>query len=83
MTKAEILDEVIRLLQEKNRITDISIFFISKKQYSLPSAYDEEPLFKGQPYSEMKGLKYGVESNWDDAVILGIGTNRDITYKRN
>jgi len=82
MTKAEILDEVIRLLKEDKRITEVSIFFMSKKQYELPNPYSDEPLFKGKPYSETKNIKYGVESNWDDAEILGVGTNRDITFAK-
>ena len=33
--------------------------------------------FKGRPYTEMRQFKYGFP-NWNDAVLLGIGSYRDI-----
>ena len=37
--------------------------------------------YKGVRYTEMKGFKYGYKSNWDDAVILGFGSDKDIKFE--
>jgi len=70
----------------KNGVKATHIFFYSKNQDNIKLSFDYDPFFSkmpevsfnGKKYSEMREFKHGNQSNWDDAIIVGVGTIADV-----
>lgn len=69
-------------ISESVKSTGVSCFFYSKKQYdTIRMSFDNwlYPKFQGKQYTEMRCISYGFKNNFDDCILLGIGTVSDVT----
>lgn len=57
-------------------------FYYSERQANLPYVNVNGPTFKGEKYSEMRGLEYGW-STYPDAKLIGFGSSDDVKFNRN
>tara|TARA_R110000796_G_scaffold162824_1_gene279758 strand:- start:479 stop:733 length:255 start_codon:yes stop_codon:yes gene_type:complete len=73
----EIFLKMIRDYYEDSGVLPTHIFMYSRHQANLGS---RKIHFKGVPYSEMRGFEFDFKSNWDDMMLLGVGTNKDIEH---
>ncbi len=75
------MQELIDSLKE-NKINDIYCFFYSQGQYNIwkKNTNDGDAYFKGNLFSERRNITSGFKSNWDDMILVGIGTSKDVMY---
>ena len=83
--------QVKEFLKEIKESKATHVFYFSKRQMKIvrsesdsfskmigaPELVGNQPSFNGAPYSEMREFKCGF-SNFDDAVIVGIGSISDV-----
>ena len=74
LTIEQFNDMVLKYYTENQEVAT-HLFLYSRKQDEMVG---NPVYFKGQRYSEMKGFGYGMQSNWEDMVVLGVGTEKDI-----
>lgn len=81
LTIFTIISKICRLFGYK-KITHAFYYNHKQKNINYDWVYGIEKTsinkFKGKEYTEMKEFNYGW-SNWDDAILIGIGTYSDIT----
>ena len=85
LTHPDIQKEIDRLRAENPEAT--LMFFYSKEQdersqwfRSLVGEECNSTIFKGKIYSECRIFEHGLESNFEDMELLGVGTYDDVTF---
>jgi hypothetical protein len=66
-------------VSESTKDKGVSCFFYSQKQMNLMGNQKNNPRFKGIVYTEMRCISHGLKNNFDDCILIGIGTINDIS----
>lgn len=73
----EQFNDMVQQYHRENQRVATHLFLYSRGQDEMVG---NPVYFKGQRYSEMKGFGFGMQSNWEDMVILGVGTIEDVEH---
>jgi hypothetical protein len=79
-TDPNIHKELARMRAENPEATHMFLYSAQQTQWLvglLPK--HTNAIFKGVPYSEYRRIYHGLDSEYDDIELLGVGTEGDIT----